>query len=131
MVSILKKKQSKRRFLSSLDDFDRHIMIGNTASEKQENIIVNLGTGDRDFTGGTSDNNLMTNENTVNVKTLERCFNERIDREMSNIVDTVENRIQNAILTTFVAPNIELANRSVNASSERDASQQSQTVGNI
>ena len=43
---------------------------------------------------------------------------------MSNIVDTVEDRIQNAILTTIdnlVAPKIELSNRSINASSGRDA----------
>ena len=59
----------------------------------------------------------------MNVKTLERCFNERIDREMSNIVDTVEDRIQNAILTAIdniVALKIELAIRSINASSGRD-----------
>ena len=59
----------------------------------------------------------------MNVKTLERCFNERIDREMNNIVDTVEDRIQNAILTAIdniVAPKIELAIRSINASSGRD-----------
>ena len=66
----------------------------------------------------------MTNENTVNVKTFERCFNEKIDKEMSNIVDTVEDRIQNAILTaidSIVAPKIELAIRSINASSGQDA----------
>ena len=43
---------------------------------------------------------------------------------MSNIVDTVEKRIQNAYLTaidTIVAPKIELAIRSKNASSGRDA----------
>ena len=43
---------------------------------------------------------------------------------MSNIVDTVEDRIQNAILTAIeniVAPKIELAIRSINASSGRDA----------
>ena len=59
----------------------------------------------------------------MNVKTLERCFNERIDREMSNIVDTVEDRIRNAILPAIdniVAPKIELAIRSINASSGRD-----------
>ena len=59
----------------------------------------------------------------MNVKTLERCFNERVDREMNNIVDTVEDRIQNAILTAIeniVAPKIELAIRSINASSGRD-----------
>ena len=57
------------------------------------------------------------------MKTLERCFNERIDREMSNIVDTVEDRIQNAILTAIdniVAPKFQLAIRSINASSGRD-----------
>ena len=55
---------------------------------------------------------------------MERRFNERIDREMSKIVDTVEDRIQNAILTAIdkiVAPKIELAIRSVSASSGRDA----------
>ena len=59
----------------------------------------------------------------VNVKTFERCFNERIDRGMGNIVDTVEDRIQNAISTAIdniVAPKIELATRSKNASSGRD-----------
>ena len=59
----------------------------------------------------------------MNVKTLERCFNERIDREMNNIVDTVEDRIQNEILTAIdniVAPKIELAIRSISASSGRD-----------
>ena len=58
-------------------------------SDRQENATVNEGTSDQDFTFGTSDNNLMTNEYTVNVKTLERCFDERIDREMSDNVDTV------------------------------------------
>ena len=50
-------------------------------------------------------------------------FNERIESETSNIVDTVEDRIQNAILTAIdniVAPKIELAIRSKNASSGRD-----------
>ena len=59
----------------------------------------------------------------MNVKTLEGCFNERVDREMNNIVNTVKDRIQNAILTAIdniVAPKIELAIRSVSASSGRD-----------
>ena len=56
----------------------------------------------------------------MNVKFLERCFNERIDREMSNIIDTVEDRIQNANFTSIdniFAPEIELAIRSKIASS--------------
>ena len=123
MVSTRKKRQSNKSLLSQLDDFDQDMFIGNAASERQENVVVHKGTDDRDFTVGISNNNSVVNENAMNVKTLERCFNERIDREMSNFVDTVEDRIQNAILTAIeniVAPKIELAIRSINASSGRD-----------
>ena len=124
MVSTRKKRQSNRRLLSQLDDFDQDIIIGNAVSERQEKTVVNERTKDRAFTVGTSSNNSIVNGNAMNVKTLERCFNERIDREMSNIVDTVDDRIQNAILTAFdniFATKIELAIRSINASSGRDA----------
>ena len=124
MVSTRKKRKSNKKLLSQLDDFDQYMVIGNAASERQENIVVNEGTNDRDFTTGSSSNNSAVNGITMIVKTLESCFNERIDREMSNIVDTVENRIQNAILTAIdniIAPKIELAIRSINASSGRDA----------
>ena len=85
--------------------------------------MVNEGTNDRDFIVGTYSKNTAFNESTMNVKTLERCSNERIDKEKSNIVDTVENRIQNANFTAIVnmvAPKIELAVWSINASSGRD-----------
>ena len=99
------------------------MIIGNAASERQENTVVNEGTNDRDFTVGTSNDSLIVNGNVMNVKTLERYFNERIDREKDNIVDTVEDRIQNAILTAIdniVDPKIDLAIRSIEASSGRD-----------
>ena len=124
MVSTHKKRQSNKRLLSQLDDFDRDMIIGNAVSERQENAVVNEGTNDRDFTVGTSNNDSVVKGNAMSVKTLERCFNERIDREMSNIVDTVEDRVQNAILTAIeniVAPKNELAIRSINASSGWDA----------
>ena len=123
MVSIRKERQSSRRLLSQLDDFDRDVIIGNTANERQGSVEVNEGTNYQDFTVGTSNVSSIVNENALNIKTLERCFNERIDREMGNIVDTVEDRIQNAILTAIdniVTPKIELAIRSINASSGRD-----------
>ena len=123
MVSTRKKTQSSRRLLSQLDDFDQDTIIGNTSSGRQENVVDNKGTNDRDFTVSNSSNNTAVKERSVNLKTLERCFNERIDREMSNIVHTVEDRIQNAILAAIdnnVAPKIELAIRSMNASSGRD-----------
>ena len=109
--------------LSQLNDFDQVMIIGNPDSGRQEKNVVSGGANDRDFTVGTSRSNKTINESTVNVKTLERCFNERIDREKSNIVDTVEDRIQNEILTTIdniVAPKIVLAIWSKNAPSGRD-----------
>ena len=124
MVSTRKKRQSNRRLLSQLDAFDQDMISGKAVSERQENTVVNEGTNDRDFTVSTSNNDSVINGNAKGMKTLERCFNETIDREMSNIVDTVEDRIQNAILTAIeniVAPKIELAIRSINASSGRDA----------
>ena len=124
MVSTRKKRQSNKRFLSQLDDYDRDMIIGNAVTERQGNAVVNEGNNDRDFTVGTSSNDSIVNGNAMSVKTLERCFNERIDREMSNIVDTVEDRIQNAILAAIdniVTPKIELAIRSINASSGRDS----------
>ena len=100
------------------------MIIGNAVSERRENAVINQGTNDRDFTAGTSSNDSTNIGNAMSAKTLERCFNERIDREMSNIVGTVEDRIQDAILTAIdniVSPEIELAIRSLNASSGRDA----------
>ena len=100
--------------------------------------MVNEGTNDRDYTAVTSSNNSAFNESVVNVKTLERCFNERIDGELGNVVDTVEDRIQNVILAAsdnIVAPKIKIAIRSVNASSGRDVtsvaanSEQAEHVG--
>ena len=123
MVSTRKRRHSYRRLLSQLDDFDQDMIIGNAVSERQENTVVNEGTNDRDFTVGTSDNSSVVNGSAMSVKTLERCFNKRIDREKSNVIDTVENRIQKAILTAIdnvVAPKIEPAVRSINASCGRD-----------
>ena len=57
------------------------MIIGNAASERQENVVVNEGTNGRDLTVGTFSSSTAINESMVNVKTLERCFNERIDRE--------------------------------------------------
>ena len=71
------------------------------ATEREENVIVTENDNNGDFTVGTSSNNLAANENKTNVKILKRCFNERIDRKMSNIVDTVEDRIQNAIFHRY------------------------------
>ena len=46
MVFTREKKQANRRLLNQIDNFDQDIMIGNAASERQENIMANKGTND-------------------------------------------------------------------------------------
>ena len=124
MVSTRKKRQSNRKLVSQLDGFDLDIIIGSTVSDRQENARVNEGTGDQKFVVDNLGCNLAADKILLNVKTLEKCFNEMGDREMGNIVDTVEDRIQNAVLTAIdniITPKSELATRSINASSGRDA----------
>ena len=93
MVSTREKRRSNRRLLSQLDDCDQDNLFGNAASESQENTVVNECSYYRDITVGTFSNNSATKENTMNVKTLERCLNEEIDRGVSKIVATVEYKI--------------------------------------
>ena len=60
----------------------------------------------------------------MSVKTLESCFHECTDKEISNFVDTVKDKIRNAILTaidSIITPKIETLIRSKNASSGQDA----------
>ena len=94
MVSTRKKRLSNRKLLGELDDFYQDIVIDNSANELQDSTVVKEATYDREFTVVTFSNNKVVNESTVNVKTLQRCFSERIDKEMSNIVDKVEDRTQ-------------------------------------
>ena len=65
MVSTRKKRQSNRRLLSQVDDFDEEVYIGIAATGTQENIVVNEDTIDREFTVGTSSNNTVVNESTI------------------------------------------------------------------
>ena len=112
MVSTCRKIHLNRRLLNQLDVFDQDIIFGNAAIDRQQNIVFNEGTVDQEFIVNNTGSNLTTNDNLVNVQTLKRCFNERIDSEMGKIVDTVKYRIQNAILTAFdsnTTPRIELA----------------------
>ena len=60
MVSTRRKRQSTRRLLSQLDDFDRDIKIETAASDRQQNVVVNEGTVNQEFidnnTGSQFDN---------------------------------------------------------------------------
>ena len=70
MVSTRKKRQSNKRLLSQLDDFDQDMIIGNAARERKGNAVVNFGTNDRDFTVGIFNNSSVANGNAVSVQLL-------------------------------------------------------------
>ena len=93
MVSTCKKRHSKRRLFSELDDFNQDFIVGNTMSDRQENATVKEVTADQAFTNNKSGSNSAIIEILASVKTLERCINERIDKQMGNFVDTAEDRI--------------------------------------
>ena len=80
MVSTQKKKQSNRRLLSPLDDFDRDVSIGDAPNSGQQNVRLKEGNIDQQFTANKSGSLSTTKENTAHVQALERCFNGRIDR---------------------------------------------------
>ena len=65
MVSTRRKRQSTRRLLSPLDDFDRDIIIETAASDRQENVSVNEGIADQEFTVDNTGRNITVNENLV------------------------------------------------------------------
>ena len=118
---IKEERQQNRKLFSQLDDFDQDGIIGNAVSSGQKNVVVGNSPVDRKFLVNNSGGVSTTNRSRVDFQILERCFNEKIDRKMCNIVDTVEDRIQNAILTAnnnTVTPWIELVVRLINAPSE-------------
>ena len=68
-------------------------MYSDAVRSERQIIVVNSGLADCEFTVKNFSGNLRTNENTVNVRTMEKCFKNRIDGEMGNIVHRVEDRI--------------------------------------
>ena len=92
------------------------------SSEKQ-NVVINNCRVDRDFTVRNIDNSRITNEIIVDGQTWEKSLTKRFAREMGNIIETVEKKIQSALLSAMdnlLTPRFELAVRSMNASSRLD-----------
>ena len=94
MISNHRKRQTNRKILIQLDDFDQDVIFGKAMNNRQENTTVKEGTADQEFTVGNFDGGQAVIESVVNVETLEKCFKKRIGKQMGNIVDTVEGRKQ-------------------------------------
>ena len=136
MVSTQKKRQQNRRLLSHLDHFDQNVLIGHAVSSGSQSVLVNNSPAGPDNTVNNNDSIPTTIENTVSDQILEICLPDRIDREMGDIADMVEDRIEDAILTmidNIITPRIDLAVRLINAFSGRDAAKATanQNLGNL
>ena len=126
-----KKKTANRKFLSQLVDFDQDFVIGDAVSCERQNDVVNNSLADREFSFKFNDHLAVTIENTVVVQTMLITLTARTAREMGNAVETVEDRIQNAILAAMdnvITPRIELALRSLDASSGQEAASVTSTL---
>ena len=105
-------------FFGQLDDFDQDVNIGEAVNIEGQNVIIS-GSADHKFTANISANISVTNEKTVDVRTYEKCFTDRIDRE--TVFSTVDKKIQKWILTAIddiITWRVELAVQSMNGSSE-------------
>ena len=126
-----KKRPRNRRLLNQLYEFDRDVSAGNTIGNEIQNVEVNNGQADQRFTTNNNERIASTRKKTLDTQDLERSFTDWFTRKQGIVVETVKDKIQNAIffnhnqypffsLDNIISPRMELAVRSMNASSGRD-----------
>ena len=74
--------------------------LGDEVKTERQNLEVNDSPASRGRTVNNKDRIASTNEKTTDVQTLWRNLTDRIGKEVSNVVETVEDRFQNHILNT-------------------------------
>ena len=120
MISPRKKKQQNRRLFCQLGESDANFSIGQSDHDAQTESRANAADGD---TSLSNRNNLNQVEGSqVGLHTLEENLVRKVQNEVDSVMTTVETRVQGAVLTAIenlVIPRIELAMKSVNASTER------------
>ena len=92
-----KKRPRNRRLLNQLYEFDQDIIAGNTIANEIQNFEVNNGQADQRFTTNNNDRIASTKKKTLDTQDLERSFTEWFTREQGIVVETVKDKIQNAI----------------------------------
>ena len=108
-VSNWKKRQQVKKRVSQFLDLDQEVIIADAISSEPHNAMVNNGPVDREFTVNNKKSISTTYGNTVNDQALERNFIDRTDNKTPNRIGTVEDRIQDVILSAidqFITPRI-------------------------
>ena len=113
-----KKKRKAWKLLSLLGEFDTDLLIGQNNHEAQFESRVNTM---EEYITSTNVNDLAQADSPqVDLHTLERSIAGTVRSEVENVMSSVQTRVQDAILTateSLVIPRVEVAMRSVNASS--------------
>ena len=60
--------------------------MGDPVSDERQNVVVNNGPADREFTDDIDESSTVVNRNAVDVQRLERTLNDGIFKEMCNVV---------------------------------------------
>ena len=105
-----------------LEKFYQNV-IGNSVNGGRQNIEVNIGQIDAEFTFDNNNSCMSIIRNAFNIQILVKSFTYGTFEEVDNVFDTVENRIRHTILTAMdriFVPKIELAVWWKNASSHWD-----------
>ena len=65
MVSNREKRKPYKRHFSQIDDFDRNVITAGVVSSERQNVVVNCGPADHDFTVINNVSESVTNEKLV------------------------------------------------------------------
>ena len=118
MVYTRKKRQQNKRLFSQLSEFDTKFMVEQNNHESQTGNKVNVARGDIPLNN--ANNPTQFSGSQVDMYRLEKNIVNDVRREVDSVMTTVEKRVHDAVLTaieSLVIPRIELAMKSVNASS--------------
>ena len=120
VASTREKKQQSKRLFSQLSEKDNGFMIGQSNQDEQTESRDNM-----KYRGISSDkisNPTQVNYPQVDVHTPEKNIVSKVRSEVDNMMTTVENRVQHAVLTAIenlVTLRMELVMKSANALSGR------------
>ena len=119
-VSTRKKKQENKRVLSQLSESDAEFLIRQTNREAQTENRSNVADGDISLNNANSLTQISGSQ--VDLYTLYKNIANKVRSEVDSVMTVVETRVQDAVLTAvenLPIPGVELAMKSVYASSER------------
>ena len=89
MLSSWKKQQQNRRIFSQLDYSEQDVIIGYAVSGQRKNVEAISHPADHEFSKNYTVVNVLSDENKVDIRALEKYLTGRIDKKMKIIVGAI------------------------------------------